>query len=188
MSIPWSLNEMAFHPKLVSIHSLIFWPYQMSARISFHSSFTPVNQILHKFHEDGNSLVYMDPNDLCFAVEEFNYEGLCRAIEQLSDFEKRANSRVIKSGVLKGLNLEDIKRAGEHLILQDGCKGFFQEIVKRENQKTDIHVLSYCWCGDLIRSAFSSREASGTYACVNHSLCKYNTFFPHFTPPFISIH
>lgn len=91
-------------------------------------------------------------------VEEFNYEGLCRASEQLSDFEKRANSRVIKSGVLKGLNLEDLKRAGEHLILQDGCKGFFQEIVKRENLKTDIHVLSCCWCGDLIRSAFSSRD------------------------------
>ncbi|KAK6915307.1 Thiaminase-2/PQQC [Dillenia turbinata] len=52
----------------------------------------------------------------------FNYEGLRKALEQLSDFERRANSRVIESGVLKGLNLEDIKRAGERLILQDGCK------------------------------------------------------------------
>ncbi|KAL6968137.1 hypothetical protein U1Q18_033940 [Sarracenia purpurea var. burkii] len=91
-------------------------------------------------------------------VEEFDYGGLCRALEQLSDFEKRANSRVIQSGVLKGLNLEDIKRAGEHLILQDGCKEFFKDIVKCENLKTHIHVLSYCWCGDLIRSAFSSRN------------------------------
>ncbi|CAL5425029.1 unnamed protein product [Camellia sinensis] len=91
-------------------------------------------------------------------VEEFNYEGLCRALEQLSDFEKRANSRVIKSGVLKGLNLQDIKWAGEHLTLQDGCEGFVQEIVKCENLKIDVHVLSYSWCGDLIRSAFSSRD------------------------------
>lgn len=163
---------MAFPQKLVNegsifccIYTTIFWPYQMLVRIPreppFHSSFTPVNQTLHKFHEDGNfSVIYGSKLSVFFAVEEFNYEGLCRAIEQLSDFEKRANSRVIKSGVLKGLNLEDIKRAGEHLILQDGCKCFFQEIVKRENQKTDIHVLSYCWCGDLIRSAFSSREAS----------------------------
>lgn len=91
-------------------------------------------------------------------VEGFNYEGLCRALEQLSDFEKRANSRVIKSGVLKGLNLQDIKWAGEHLTLQDGCEGFVQEIVKCENLKIDVHVLSYSWCGDLIRSAFSSRD------------------------------
>lgn len=63
---------------------------------------------------------------------------------------------MIESGVLKGLNLEDIKRAGERLILQDGCTDFFQSIIKDEKLKGNIHVLSYCWCGDLIRSAFSS--------------------------------
>lgn len=89
-------------------------------------------------------------------VEEFDYEGLCKALGQLSDFEKRANSRVIESGVLKGLNLDDIKRAGERLILQDGCASFFQNIVKNESLIADVHILSYCWCGDLIRSAFSS--------------------------------
>ncbi|KAF8388300.1 hypothetical protein HHK36_026966 [Tetracentron sinense] len=89
-------------------------------------------------------------------VNNFDYEGLSKALEKLSDFEKRANARVIESGVLQGLNLEDIKRAGERLILQDGCTGFFQNIVKNEELNADIHVLSYCWCGDLIRSAFSS--------------------------------
>jgi soluble P-type ATPase len=63
---------------------------------------------------------------------------------------------VIESGVLKGLNLEDIKRAGERLILQDGCTSFFQNIIKMENVCTNVHVLSYCWCGDLIRAALSS--------------------------------
>ncbi|EEF40410.1 conserved hypothetical protein [Ricinus communis] len=87
---------------------------------------------------------------------EFNYEALCKALEQLSDFERRANSRVIGSGVLKGLNLEDIKRAGERLILQDGCTSFFQKLVKNESLNANVHVLSYCWCADLIRSAFSS--------------------------------
>ncbi|XP_022746780.1 bifunctional TH2 protein, mitochondrial-like [Durio zibethinus] len=87
---------------------------------------------------------------------EFNYEALHKALEQVSDFEKRANSRVIESGVLKGLKLEDIKRAGELMILQDGCIGFFQKIVKNENLNANIHVISYCWCGDLIRAAFSS--------------------------------
>ncbi|KAJ4967914.1 hypothetical protein NE237_014615 [Protea cynaroides] len=89
-------------------------------------------------------------------VQEFNYEGLSKALEQLSDFEKRANARVIESGVLKGLNLEDIKKAGGRFILQDGCSGFFQTIVKNEGLGADVHILSYCWCDDLIRSAFSS--------------------------------
>ncbi|XP_057963058.1 bifunctional TH2 protein, mitochondrial [Malania oleifera] len=88
--------------------------------------------------------------------DEFNYEALRKALEQLSDFEKRANSRVIESGVLKGLNVEDIKRAGERLILQDGCASFFQNLVKNENLNAHVHLLSYCWCADLIRSAFSS--------------------------------
>lgn len=91
-------------------------------------------------------------------VEGFHYEGLCSALEQLAEFEREANERVVQSGVLKGLNLEDIKRAGQGLILQDGCKSFFQKIVKNENLKTDVHVLSYCWCSDLIISAFSSGD------------------------------
>ncbi|GMP21878.1 hypothetical protein CsSME_00000121 [Camellia sinensis var. sinensis] len=89
-------------------------------------------------------------------AERFNYEGLCKALEQLSNFEKKANSSVIESGVLKGLNLEEIKRAGERVKLQDGCTGFFERVVKNGNLNANVHVLSYCWCGDLIRSAFSS--------------------------------
>ena len=89
-------------------------------------------------------------------MEKFDYEGLHKALEQVAEFEKRANRRVVESGVLKGLYLEDIKRAGQRLILQDGCTGFFQKILKIDTLDTDVHVLSYCWCGDLIRSAFSS--------------------------------
>jgi|UniRef100_A0A2N9HCV3 thiaminase len=91
-------------------------------------------------------------------VEKFDYEGLHKALEQVAEFEKRANRRVVESGVLKGLYLEDIKRAGQRLILQDGCTGFFQKILKNDTLDTDVHVLSYCWCGDLIRSAFSSGD------------------------------
>lgn len=96
--------------------------------------------------------------NLVYAAEQFNYEGLHKALEQLSEFEKRANLRVIDSGVLKGLNVEDIKRAGERLLFQDGCTSFFRSVTRNEKLNTDIHVLSYCWCGDLIRSAFSSGE------------------------------
>ncbi|KAM0043264.1 putative aminopyrimidine aminohydrolase [Helianthus debilis subsp. tardiflorus] len=88
--------------------------------------------------------------------EKFDYEGLRKALEQLSVFEKRANSRVIESKILKGLNLDDIKHAGQHLVLQDGCMDFFRSVMKDQNLNASIHVVSYCWCGDLIRSTFES--------------------------------
>ena len=93
-------------------------------------------------------------------MNNFDYKELSMALEQLSKFENTANNRVIESGVLKGISLEGIKRAGERLRLQDGCPNFFQSIVKNENLNANVHVLSYCWCGDLIRSTFSS----GTYS------------------------
>lgn len=104
---------------------------------------------------------------LFFAVEQkFDYGSMRKALEQLADFEKKENEKVVQSGVLKGLNLEDIKLAGQRLILQDGCRKFFSKIVKNETLKTDIHVLSYCWCGDIIRSAFSSGILVGPYILI----------------------
>lgn len=108
-------------------------------------------------------------------VNKFKYEDLCKALEQLSDFEKRANNRVIESGVLKGINLEGIKRAGERLILQDGCITFFQGILKNVNLNANVHLLSYCWCGDLIRSAFSSGELCELNIHANEFLYKEST-------------
>ncbi|CAN1233964.1 Bifunctional TH2 protein, mitochondrial [Linum perenne] len=108
------------------------------------------------------STQYMEEYEQCIesvlpsGKVEFNFQAVCKALEQLSEFEKRANSRVIESGVLEGMNLKDIKQAGERLILQDGCSSFFQKIVGNEKLNSSIHVLSFCWCADLIRSAFSS--------------------------------
>ncbi|KAG9447726.1 hypothetical protein H6P81_013854 [Aristolochia fimbriata] len=91
----------------------------------------------------------------------FNYEELCKALEQIAKFEKGANSRVVKSELLKGLNLEDIKKAGERLRLQEGCAKFFEQVAKKKEElNADVHLLSYCWCGDIIRSAFSSGDVS----------------------------
>lgn len=97
-------------------------------------------------------------------AERFDYEGLHKALEQLSEFEKQANTRVLDSGVLKGLNLEDIKRAGERLALQDGCKDFFCSIMDKENINVSMHLLSFCWCADLIRAGFT---AVGSLAELN---------------------
>lgn len=89
-----------------------------------------------------------------FAGEK-NYAVVKNALEQLSEFEKMSNTRVLGSGLLEGLNLEDIKRASERLTLQDGCISFFESITKNENISADVHVISYCWCKVLIKSAFS---------------------------------
>ena len=94
---------------------------------------------------------------LTFPVKEFEYGHLYRSLEQLANVEKCANSRVVESGMLRGLNIGDIKRTGELLKLHDECKEFFQKVVKKkEVLNVDLHILSYCWCADLIRSAFSS--------------------------------
>ncbi|CAN0892740.1 Bifunctional TH2 protein, mitochondrial [Linum grandiflorum] len=92
---------------------------------------------------------------------EFNYEAISKALEKLSEFEKRANSRVIESRVLKGMNLKEIKQAGERMVLQDGCSSFFRRIARNEKLNSNVHVLSFCWCADLIRSSFSSGKFSG---------------------------
>lgn len=91
-----------------------------------------------------------------WAVTKFDFESLCKALGQLSDLEMAGNLRVDNSGVLKGLHMDDIKWASEHLVFQDGCLEFFREIEKRENGAIGAHILSYCWSGDLIRSAFNS--------------------------------
>ncbi|KAF2287526.1 hypothetical protein GH714_001139 [Hevea brasiliensis] len=125
-----------------------------------------------------DNITYISFELFCVFAVEFNYEVLCKALEQLSDFERKENARVVESGVLKGLNLEDIKRAGERLILQDGCTSFFQKIVKNENLNANIHVVSYCWCADLIRSAFSS-EKQGHGQRIDKKPHSHSSLFLH---------
>lgn len=132
---------------------------------------------------------YSDTSFLIYSAvaKTFDYESLYKNLEQISIFEKRANSRVIESGLLKGINLEDIKRVGELLVLQDGCKDFFQESVKMKEKITaDFHVLSCCWCADLIRSAFSS----GKYFVANFFLFSspFEFHFLTFFTFFFSLH
>lgn len=92
-------------------------------------------------------------------VGTFDFEGLYQSLEQLSQFETEANSKVVESGVLEGINTEDVKKAGEHLAFQDGCASFFEQIVtKMDSLKVDTHIISVCWSGDIIRAAFSSKS------------------------------
>nr|GLL34714.1 probable aminopyrimidine aminohydrolase, mitochondrial isoform X2 [Ipomoea trifida] len=41
------------------------------------------------------------------------------------------------------------------------CFEFFRTVIKKESLNADVHVLSYCWCDDLIRSTLSSGGLNG---------------------------
>lgn len=95
-------------------------------------------------------------------VDIFDYEGLHQSLEQLSQFEMEANSKVVQSGVLEGINIDDIKKAGERLAFQDGCANFFEQILtKMDDLNVGVHIISVCWSGDIIRAAFSSSGLDG---------------------------
>lgn len=95
-------------------------------------------------------------------VDIFDYEGIQQSLEQLSQFEMEANSKVVESGVLEGINIDDIKKAGERLAFQDGCASFFEQILtKMDDLNVAVHIISVCWSGDIIRAAFPSSSLDG---------------------------
>ncbi|RZC71642.1 hypothetical protein C5167_034798, partial [Papaver somniferum] len=84
----------------------------------------------------------------------FNYHGLQSlhgALVELSSSEGRAVSRIFDSGVLKGISLEEIKQAGKHMILKNGCMNFFKKVNKLD---ASVNIMS-CWSEELTRSALS---------------------------------
>ncbi|WCJ38223.1 hem oxygenase-like multi-helical [Euphorbia peplus] len=108
------------------------------------------------------SAKYIEKHDRCMerilSTEtdgKFSYENLSKALEELARFETKENSVVVWRRVLKGLSRADIVQAGQQLVFQDGCKEVFWKLAANQNLKTDIQILSYCWCRNLIRAAFS---------------------------------
>ena len=99
-----------------------------------------------------------------YAGGVFNYDGLTQAVEKVAELVKEADAMVVKSGCLKGISLDQIRQAGQRLNLHKHCREFFQKIVKLRNGEIGgVHVISYCWSGELIRSALST----GIYAFAN---------------------
>ncbi|KAG0458643.1 hypothetical protein HPP92_021771 [Vanilla planifolia] len=93
----------------------------------------------------------------------FDLEDLYKRFEQLSEFEKRANTKVINSGLLRGVEVDDITSAGKNMKFFDGCPAFFQKLAgEKERLNAHVYILSYCWCIDLVKSAFSSVR------CLDH--------------------
>ncbi|KAK8943057.1 hypothetical protein KSP39_PZI009672 [Platanthera zijinensis] len=96
---------------------------------------SPVNQMTSSELRDywrGLSSKYTEEYEQCIenllpteVASAFVLDDIYERLQQLSDFEKKANSRVIQSGVLKGMNVDDIKCVGKLLKLHDDCSDFF---------------------------------------------------------------
>lgn len=80
---------------------------------------------------------------------------MVKSVQPLSDFDEEANCKVLDSGLLHGLKLKQIKRLGETLALNSGCLHFFRSLLNDKRIELEVHMLSRCWCADMITSAFA---------------------------------
>ncbi|KAI3976793.1 hypothetical protein MKX01_008651 [Papaver californicum] len=87
----------------------------------------------------------------------FDYDGLCKVLEQLSVIRENWISRIIEAGVLKGLSLSPMQSTGRKMRLYYGCVNFFEKIFRNKALNASVNVIS-CWCEDLMRSALSGES------------------------------
>lgn len=90
-------------------------------------------------------------------MKKFNYEHVVKAIRPLSDFDKEANQSLIDSGLLQGLKFKQIAGLGQTLLLNSGCELFFESLLNNKKMEADAHILSYCWCADVISCSSLAR-------------------------------
>ncbi|KAI3976666.1 hypothetical protein MKX01_008524 [Papaver californicum] len=62
----------------------------------------------------------------------FDYDCLCKILEQLSVIRETRISRIIEAGVLKGLSLSPMQSAGKKMRLCYGCVNFFEKIFRNK--------------------------------------------------------
>jgi hypothetical protein len=77
-------------------------------------------------------------------------------LEKLSQFEVDSNSELIRKSALQGLELEEVRRIGGEIPLQEGCSDFFKEVCKYSNIM--VHIISVCWSKALIEGALSKSK------------------------------
>lgn len=81
----------------------------------------------------------------------FTAEELQEFLRELSDFEQKANARVVEAAVLKGLSQAAIQDAGKFMPLREGCSDFFKRLGAQE-LLVDTHILSVCWSKTFIEA------------------------------------
>ncbi|MCL7021957.1 hypothetical protein MKW94_001341 [Papaver nudicaule] len=108
------------------------------------------------------SSMYAEQYEQCIAnilrrekAVDLDDTDLYRALDQLSEFEKIANSRIIESDILSGISFKEII-ACRSSILQDDCAKFLHHsfvITVLRDLDASLYIIS-CWCGDVMRTAF----------------------------------
>ncbi|KAL5562012.1 hypothetical protein UlMin_031759 [Ulmus minor] len=132
--------------------------------------------------ESVTSLYEQSNRELEDAVEEvisntpkannFNYASIATLEDELKtiwEHPKRVIEKVENMQVLKGLSINNIIEAGENIGLYKGCRSFLQRLVDGD-PKTDVHILSYSWCGDFIQSAFYSDSNAAFVSILSNEL------------------
>ncbi|PON66841.1 heme oxygenase-like, multi-helical [Trema orientale] len=90
------------------------------------------------------------------AISKFDYDGLCIALKQVTEFKKKTTEKMEESGVMKDLSLDNIQNAIPKPPLFDDWREFFQKTVKAKCPSIQLSVISHFSFGDMIRNAFPS--------------------------------
>eukprot|EP00250_Pteridium_aquilinum_P017722 c23753_g1_i1 orf=372-2159(-) len=136
--------------------------------------------ILEKNYSEQYSRVLNLPENQENCDRSYDAGGLRSFLEQLSEFEIQSNSEVVKKGIFEGINLEEVRRAGGEMALQEGCSNFFRQVSSYSN--VDAHIISVCWSKSFIEGAMSkegidfmkvhSNELSTSGSCTSGDLIR----------------
>jgi hypothetical protein len=76
-------------------------------------------------------------------------------LEKMSMFERTANEKVVKAGVLQGLSTADIQEVAKLMPLRPGCAHLLQRL-RQEETHIDVQILSVCWSSTFIKGVFDN--------------------------------
>lgn len=120
--------------------------------------------LLEKSYSDQYTTILTLPEYTENSHRCYDHDGLRSFLERLSRFEIQSNFEVIKKGVFKGLDMEEVRKAGGEMSLQEGCSNFFRQVSMLSNVKT--HIISVCWSKAYIEGALSK---GGIHSVQVHS-------------------
>ncbi|CAM6045191.1 unnamed protein product [Sphagnum compactum] len=87
-------------------------------------------------------------------------------LEKMSMFERTANEKVVKAGVLQGLSTADIREGAKLMPLRPGCAHLLQRL-RQEETHIDVQILSVCWSSTFIKGVFDNCGVEIPRICAN---------------------
>ncbi|CAM6020683.1 unnamed protein product [Sphagnum balticum] len=96
----------------------------------------------------------------------YKEKELHELLEKLSMFERTANEKVVKAGVLQGLSTADIQEVAKLMPLRPGCAHLLQRL-RQEETHIDVQILSVCWSSTFIKGVFDNCGVEIPRICAN---------------------